>query len=210
MEMIRKILESKNVRGVLLVEGFTRYWRAKGRKSFTDDEWNDIIEKSADLIKELKIPLIGEDDNPPATVNEKMIWLNGVGEAGHETFVIKKKGNEDFDFCKTAQKPYDAVVKGILKIISEVAPGVLEISSDESQESEGKRLNESQSEEDTTDTIPCPDCGEETTVQTRSSYDNKTQEQYSWMVPSEQECEHCGQVIDTADYERYEEERKHG
>jgi hypothetical protein len=41
-----------------------------------------------------------------------MVCFNGVGDLAHETFVIEKKGSDDF--CKTARKPYDLLVVACL------------------------------------------------------------------------------------------------
>ncbi len=63
-------------------------------------------------------------------VDDEMIHFNGVGEDGHETFVVMRARDSDFSFCKTAQKPYDAIVTAVLCLAYTIAPGVLKISSD--------------------------------------------------------------------------------
>lgn len=39
--------------------------------------------------------------------------FNGVGDEAHETLAISRT-TEDFDFCKTARKPYDLAVTASL------------------------------------------------------------------------------------------------
>jgi hypothetical protein len=50
-------------------------------------------------------------------------------DASHETFAIPLRVShlQDFDFCKTARKPYDVVVTGVLCILAEAG---LDVSSD--------------------------------------------------------------------------------
>ena len=49
------------------------------------------------------------DESTPAEITEASIRLNGAGDDGHETFYVAHD-QSGFDFCKTARKPYDAVV----------------------------------------------------------------------------------------------------
>lgn len=65
--------------------------------------------------------------------DEDTIWFNGVDEEGHEDFVIcfeSPARDEGFSFCKTAQKPYDAVVVAALIAANICSDGRLVISSD--------------------------------------------------------------------------------
>ena len=57
-----------------------------------------------------------------------MIRFNGKGEEGHETFMLTPDSQE-FNFCKTAQKPYDIVVVAILCLLAHHTSGVT-VSSD--------------------------------------------------------------------------------
>jgi len=82
------------------------------------------------IISSLNIPLRGPLSDEPGRpiINDKKIAFNGVGEDGHESLVIHKVGCE-FEFCKTARKPYDEVVVAVLKVAREVNPW-MELSSD--------------------------------------------------------------------------------
>lgn len=71
--------------------------------------------------------------------------FNGDASTGddHETLVIEKKGS-GFQFCKTAEKPYDVYVKAALLLANKVAPGVFELSCDGDRDpdcwTEGEKL----------------------------------------------------------------------
>jgi hypothetical protein len=66
-------------------------------------------------------------DEPP-TVNSDMICFNGLGDEGHETFLVNRLGCREF--CKTARKPYDDVVTASLIVLSKHAPELVKVSSD--------------------------------------------------------------------------------
>jgi hypothetical protein len=93
-----------------------------------------------DHCKSKKIKLAFECDIPqPPKVDNEMIRFNGVGNEGHETFIMfKKKPVEKicsdksryFYFCKTARKPYDLAVCLVLLSLVQNAPKSVEISSD--------------------------------------------------------------------------------
>jgi len=63
------------------------------------------------------------------------INVNGKGDDGHETFVLREHfnenlANEGFNFCKTAQKPYDLVVVACLAILKHRLGDCVRVSSD--------------------------------------------------------------------------------
>ena len=58
-----------------------------------------------------------------------VIGFNGAGRDAHETFVIKV-GDFGFNFCKTAEKPYDAVVTASLILLKKELGIEVLISSD--------------------------------------------------------------------------------
>ena len=107
--------------------GYTHYWRQQ--RDFTDTEWQELTRLAKLIIADNEGILsdgFGEGGKPE--VNGEHIWFNGLGEDSHETFRItkKKRAKEDyeeqeaydrqgaFDFCKTAQKPYDKYVVAVL------------------------------------------------------------------------------------------------
>ena len=70
----------------------------------------------------------GEVDSAPEVTTDT-IWFNGIEDASHESMVIDREGN-GFQFCKTAQKPYDRYVVALLCYIDAVAPKAFRIASD--------------------------------------------------------------------------------
>jgi len=90
--------------------GYTNYWKQK--KSFNDSEWNDIKDEY-DYIKDVCESIIIDESK-----KDDEIIFNGIGEIGHETFVLFKgamsRNGDGFGFCKTAHKPYDIAVWHLL------------------------------------------------------------------------------------------------
>lgn len=89
------------------------------------------------------VPLaVAHDDPARPIVGADSVHFNGAGypDADHESFVIDKKVDTSsftwaeekmaFDCCKTARKPYDAVVCACLLALKSRAPSAFKISSD--------------------------------------------------------------------------------
>ena len=117
--------------------GYTHYFYTK---EFTDEDktgWKkalpivkDILTRHANLIQ------YESDNRRKPVANQKMIRFNGIGEEGHETFLINAEKEQNdwgsdptFAFCKTARKPYDIVVCEVLLALNAFLPN-LKISSD--------------------------------------------------------------------------------
>ena len=100
----------------------------------------------AKVVKAADIPIQYEyDQAKPACFIDNLIWFNGVGDDGHETFAIpqiltpESWSNPDekgqyFNFCKTAQKPYDLCVTACLIILKHYFGNDFKVSSDGEQE----------------------------------------------------------------------------
>lgn len=92
--------------------GYTHYWN---NTNFTREEWSTFKKASRAMIQkavfEEKIQLDREWDNDtePPEINDELVAFNGRGDDGHETFYFERINNE-FQFCKTASKPYDTAV----------------------------------------------------------------------------------------------------
>lgn len=126
--------------------GYTHYWHQK--RNFTTAEWLAITADTravlANAAKDGIDLLYERDSNKPPLIDSETIRFNGNGDEGHETFVLERKRRakrdyEDaaeykrdgsFNFCKTARKPYDAVVTAVLLIAAHVAPNAIKLSSD--------------------------------------------------------------------------------
>lgn len=108
--------------------GYTHYWRQQ--RDFTDTEWNELTRLTKLITADGSSILANgfSDRGSQLTIDSEEICFNGIGEDGHETFRITKKkrakaGYDEqeaydrqgaFDFCKTAQKPYDKYVVAVL------------------------------------------------------------------------------------------------
>lgn len=96
--------------------GYTRYWKRTEEK-ITDDfikEVNKIIKEAA----RLGIAIRGWDGKGNPVLTNERISFNGNGNAeydlSHESFVLDEEIG--FNFCKTARKPYDYVVRNVLQL----------------------------------------------------------------------------------------------
>jgi hypothetical protein len=115
--------------------GYTHYYTQK--KNFSDDEFKQLHTAAIDIVLQAEVDGIhicnGRGEHlTTMELNENYIALNGCGDdLGHETFSIDKtKDGDGFNFCKTARKPYDAVVTSILKYLYFNLPDHFEIGSD--------------------------------------------------------------------------------
>jgi hypothetical protein len=134
--------------------GYTHYWRAKNDGPIPAPAWDKICEDAKNIIARSTVPVQLEyDEAGPVVINGDAIRLNGVGDAGHETFLFERN-LDDFTFCKTAQKPYDVIVTAILACAVEHAPEYVRVSSDGGEEdwSDGIDL----ATEATGRPVPCP------------------------------------------------------
>lgn len=114
--------------------GYTHYF--KQNKPVDDQTWQKIINDCKKIVDNLKNELpsikLGSDDPNGVMFNSERINLNDI-YSGHETFNLPKK-DLNFNFCKTAQKPYDLAVCCMLLIVHHHAPDYYDISSDGTSE----------------------------------------------------------------------------
>ena len=112
--------------------GYTHYWNHSG---FTSEQWRSIAAHARNLLDTTAIPLVGamREENAHPDINEAYIIFNGEGaEGGHEPFMLAREPTE-FDFCKTACKPYDVLVGAILAYAAQIAPETFATSNDGSR-----------------------------------------------------------------------------
>ena len=115
--------------------GYTHYWRQQ--RDFTETEWQELTRLTKLITADSRGVLARHPyDDHTLTIDDESICFNGIGDEGHETFRITKKkrelydyekqdsiqdaymyhksGGGAFEFCKTAQKPYDKYVVAVL------------------------------------------------------------------------------------------------
>jgi len=105
--------------------GYTHYWKVS--KDIPETTWKLIARDARKVMHESSSILSSERGEK--VVNASKIHFEGIGENAHETFLLLRT-QVDFDFCKTAQKPYDVVVCAVLAIAFEHAPDYIKPSSD--------------------------------------------------------------------------------
>ena len=111
--------------------GYTHYFQQS--KAVSDESWDKIKKDTKKIIKDqikAGIPLESNDSKNKSMVSSSEINFNGVDDDSHETFYITKEKMKDFNFCKTARKPYDLAVTATLLIIEHHAPEHFDIGSD--------------------------------------------------------------------------------
>lgn len=113
--------------------GYTHYWKtsdtvkidkAKYKQALADIK--TIVESNTDIL----VGAGGEAGTGPEVDLNLGIYFNGVDEQSHETFCLPADCEElrAFEFCKTAEKPYDAYVVACVSVLGNVAG--IEVSSD--------------------------------------------------------------------------------
>lgn len=122
--------------------GYTHYWY---REQEIDPEIYDQIvsdfKRIIPLFVESGVVLAnGSRTGQPIVTSEKVLF-NGRGEEGHEGFYFPRliilndwetpnEKGQYFDFCKTAEKPYDLAVTSFLLIAKHHLQDKLRLSSD--------------------------------------------------------------------------------
>ena len=110
--------------------GYTHYWNIKdGLTPAQFKEWSDGVKIIADTAIEAGIQLGNGLGFDAPRIEETLVALNGVGGGGHETFGITLS-DVGSDFCKTAEKPYDAVVTASLIHAKVIFGNLISVSSD--------------------------------------------------------------------------------
>lgn len=109
--------------------GYTHYWNIDSTNAPTDEQWGRILRATAGIWIDHANVLARNYDKDAFRMTDQHILFNGIGNDAHETFVLDRT-DKDFNFCKTAQKPYDAAVVAVLKAARRYAPKWIKLSSD--------------------------------------------------------------------------------
>ncbi len=117
--------------------GYTHYWRQTTNKALPKTKWNAFQKDIKTVLDNL--PENGVNDytrEEPLSIDVKtnsdnVFHFNAVEEEfQHECFYFERKHEDDFNFCKTARKPYDYMVIASLLLVEKHFPKKFEISSD--------------------------------------------------------------------------------
>jgi hypothetical protein len=101
--------------------GYTNY--LKNKPAFTKAQWALFVSKFKAIMSansDIVANAFGDEGTSPV-ITEDRVLFNGIGDDSHETCAISK-GATEFDFCKTAHKPYDEVVVDVYRLVREILP----------------------------------------------------------------------------------------
>jgi hypothetical protein len=106
--------------------GYTHYWTSKRNLNETELVFIETVVNST------RTPLssgCGNVDDLPVVErgDDYLVNINGVSDDAHENLVLYPD-KEDWNFCKTARKPYDTIIVAILSYLHD--RGAIEWSSD--------------------------------------------------------------------------------
>lgn len=125
--------------------GYTHYWRInpiKGKAEKQEKAYQNAIKKCQKIVSEYNKAVKSIDPKDERrlsgySAHTKVgqyggLNFNGVGNLSHEDFSFREhfRENSDFDFCKTARKPYDVVVTACLIVMKHYLKDGINVSSD--------------------------------------------------------------------------------
>mgnify|MGYP005867505661 CR=1 FL=1 len=111
--------------------GYTHYMRTNNWDRQDEFGWEKALPIVRKILKKYDNVVQREyDDDRKPLCTRKQIRFNGIGEDGHETFVLFNSakqndfgvGDNAFAFCKTARKNYDIVVCEVLLVMNSYCP----------------------------------------------------------------------------------------
>jgi len=92
--------------------GYTHYWKSE---NLNEKKFKQAIKSMRLVLKQQKDIL-----EIPKKRSSDSLSFNGIEEDGHEDFFLAL--NLNFNFCKTARKPYDIAVVACLCILEHFCP----------------------------------------------------------------------------------------
>jgi len=116
----------------VVTAGYSHYWRPPGKPAFTDEEWKELLAGTKKILaaaRKDKIDVAGPMGKGKPKMTNKLIALNGREPDHFESFMLQRE-LDDFESCKTGERPYDAVVVSILALANRIAPQLVNLSSD--------------------------------------------------------------------------------
>ena len=117
--------------------GYTHYWKEPSQENITVDEWNAFLQDCSMILAAgaglgIVADGMGEGLIELSNVRKNGIQFNGWGDDAHETctFPPFERIGKDFEFCKTAMKPYDEYVTACLTVLNSYFGVAVDVSSD--------------------------------------------------------------------------------
>ena len=97
--------------------GYTHYWERP--RNFTPAEFSEVCAAASKILETTSCPVFGHNGKGPPEITSGRVALNGdaTRDLEHETFEITRS-KPDYEFCKTARKPYNVVVTALLTYLS--------------------------------------------------------------------------------------------
>lgn len=112
--------------------GYTHYFSQQ--ENIPQNSWDKICKDVKIILDHQQKEGVLLESNHPSEImiNKKAGYINfnGVGDDSHETFSITQEKHDNFNFCKTNQKPYDLALVASLMVIEHHAPESFNIGSD--------------------------------------------------------------------------------
>jgi len=116
--------------------GYTHYWK-KSKNKIDDNTWKEFLSMTRRMTKLIQgktttsaggyypddtVKICGPMGNKKLLANKDYLAFNGNEDQGldHESFVIMRSKASDFEFCKTARKPYDVLCVAVLIMANEM------------------------------------------------------------------------------------------
>ena len=121
--------------------GYTHYFPRVKNVPIKKQDWDGLCSDVQKLYEALppEIKIMNREENPGITTTKRMIIFNGQEPDDYETFVLirnqkehewSKGGPEIFNFCKTAQRPYDLLVVSTLLAAKDRLKEAIRVDSD--------------------------------------------------------------------------------
>ena len=110
--------------------GYTHYWTIKKEDTNLFKAASHLFKEILNSIPSEEMPILrgGLGEGEPV-ITDTEIWFNGSGKDSHETCHLNPHDIE-FNFCKTARKPYSSIVALCLLCFDFVYDNDFEYSSD--------------------------------------------------------------------------------
>jgi len=117
--------------------GYTHYWRPTTNKALPKTKWSAFQKDLKTVLDNLPKNGVNEyTREEPLSIDMKIfsddiIHFNAVEEKfQHECFYFERNNDENYNFCKTARKPYDYLVIASLLLVDKHFPKKFNITSD--------------------------------------------------------------------------------